>query len=53
MKFLLELFFLKKDQYNERFGATHYTIAPAYDMSLVQFKSALAKFAAELFKKAV
>ncbi|WP_407919786.1 Tse2 family ADP-ribosyltransferase toxin [Endozoicomonas numazuensis] len=42
-----------KDQYNKRYDATHYTIAPAYDMSLVQFKSALATFAAELFNKAV
>ncbi|XZZ64078.1 hypothetical protein ACJJIF_03280 [Microbulbifer sp. SSSA002] len=42
-----------RDGYNKKFDAIHYTIAPAYDMSLRQFKTALAAFAAELFEKAV
>jgi len=42
-----------KDEYNTRFGATHYTIAPAYDMPLDQFKSKLAQLAAKLIKEAM
>ena len=34
-----------KDQYNPRFGAYHYTIAPAYDMPLSKFKLLLSKLA--------
>lgn len=30
-----------KDSYNKAFGATHYTIAPDYDMSLTLFKKKL------------
>lgn len=30
-----------RDERNERSEATHYTIAPAYDMPLVQFKALL------------
>jgi hypothetical protein len=42
-----------KDEYNSRFSATHYTIAPAYDMPLDQFKSKLAQLAAKLIKEAM
>jgi len=42
-----------KDHYNSEFEATHYTIAPAYDMPLSQFKSKLAAFAENLIKKAI
>ena len=42
-----------KDEYSSRFGATHYTIAPAYDMPLHQFKSKLAQLAAKLIKEAM
>jgi hypothetical protein len=32
-----------RDELNKRWGATHYTIAPARDMPLVQFKALLAQ----------
>jgi hypothetical protein len=32
-----------KDELNERWGTTHYTIAPATDMPLSQFKALLAQ----------
>lgn len=37
-----------KDSYNETFLATHYTIAPAYDMPVSTFRILLEKFAAEI-----
>jgi hypothetical protein len=42
-----------KDQYNSKFEATHYTIAPAYDMPLSQFKSKLNTLALSLIKEAI
>lgn len=42
-----------KDEYNTAFGATHYTIAPAYDMPLSQFKLKLEQLAAKLLKEAM
>ena len=42
-----------KDEYNTRFGANHYTIAPAFDMPLDQFKSKLAQLATQLMKEAM
>lgn len=42
-----------KDLYNTRFQATHYTIAPAYDMPLSQFKSKLNALANSLIKEAI
>lgn len=42
-----------KDEYNTRFEATHYTIAPAYDMPLAQFKTKLLQLAKLLVKDAV
>ena len=41
-----------KDNFNRRMTATHYTIAPAYDMPLKQFKSLLNQLAL-LVKKEV
>lgn len=41
-----------EDEYNTRFEATHYTIAPAYDMPLSQFKSRLLQLAKDLIKEA-
>ncbi len=40
-----------RDQYNARFNATHYTIAPAYDMPLKTFKLLLSKLAATVIKE--
>lgn len=37
-----------RDELNERWGATHYTIAPAMDMPLSQFKDLLARLAQTL-----
>ena len=42
-----------KDELNVKFGATHYTIAPAYDMPLSQLKSKLAQLANQLIKEAM
>lgn len=42
-----------RDQYNSRFEATHYTIAPAYDMPLSQFKSKLSILAKSLIREAI
>lgn len=42
-----------RDQYNTNFDATHYTIAPAYDMPLSQFKNKLMQLSAALIKEAV
>lgn len=42
-----------KDEYNTRFGATHYTIAPSYDMPLAQFKLKLEQLASKLMKEAM
>lgn len=41
-----------QDEYNSRFEATHYTIAPAYDMPLSQFKNKLMQLAKKLIKEA-
>lgn len=37
-----------QDSYNESFGATHYTIAPAHDMPIANFRYLLKSFAAEI-----
>lgn len=42
-----------KDRFNSRMGATHYTIAPAYDMPLVRFKNLLNQLAKLVVKEAV
>lgn len=42
-----------KDEYNTRFRATHYTIAPAFDMPLDQFKKLLNQLAHILIREAV
>lgn len=42
-----------KDEYNNFFGAVHYTIAPAYDMPLEQFKRLLRKLESIVRKEAV
>jgi len=39
-----------QDSYNETFAATHYTIAPAYDMPVGEFRMLLKNFAAEVEK---
>jgi len=41
-----------KDSYNDTVMARHYTIAPAYDMPLSQFKQLLSKFASSVIKEA-
>jgi len=41
-----------RDEYNTLYGATHYTIAPAHDMTLSQFKSLLSVFANLIARKA-
>ncbi len=41
-----------RDTFNDQFDATHYTIAPAYDMPLSQFKVLLAELAKNLIKEA-
>jgi hypothetical protein len=42
-----------KDELNTRFNATHYTIAPSYDMPLSSFKSKLKQLANVLVKEAM
>ncbi|GAB2190559.1 hypothetical protein MAH1_21670 [Sessilibacter sp. MAH1] len=42
-----------KDQFNTKFQATHYTIAPAYDMPLSQFKNLLHLLAQRIIKEAI
>lgn len=42
-----------KDQYNPRYEAYHYTIAPAYDMPLAKFKLLLNRLAQSVVKEAV
>ena len=42
-----------KDKYNRRMGATHYTIAPAYDMPLSRFKSLLDQLAILVVREAI
>jgi hypothetical protein len=41
-----------QDSYNETFQATHYTIAPAYDMLLATFKYLLSQLARNAIKEA-
>lgn len=41
-----------RDAYNDRFDATHYTIAPAFDMPLEQFKLLLIQLAKNAVKEA-
>ena len=41
-----------KDEYNTQFDATHYTIAPAFDMPLSQFKAKSQQLAKLLIKEA-
>ncbi len=40
-----------RDEYNTMFDATHYTLAPAFDMPLLQFKALLTQFAEKLIKE--
>lgn len=40
-----------KDEYNTRFGATHYTLAPAFDMPLARFKRLLDQLAGQLTRE--
>jgi len=42
-----------KDEYNTRFDATHYTLAPAFDMPLSRFKSLLNQLAQSIVKEAI
>lgn len=42
-----------KDEYNTRFNATHYTIAPAFDMPLSRFKTLLNQLAQDITREAV
>ncbi|MBQ1782473.1 MAG: hypothetical protein II007_02340 [Gammaproteobacteria bacterium] len=42
-----------KDEYNPRYDAYHYTIAPAYDMPLAKFKMLLTLLAKRVIKEAV
>lgn len=42
-----------KDEYNDYFGAVHYTIAPAYDMPLEHFKLLLRKLESNIRKEAM
>lgn len=42
-----------KDEYNPRYDAYHYTIAPAYDMPLARFKMLLTLLAKRVIKEAV
>jgi hypothetical protein len=42
-----------KDEYNNRFNATHYTLAPAFDMPLSRFKTLLNQLAQNLIREAV
>ncbi len=41
-----------KDNFNVKLGATHYTIAPAHDMPLEEFKRLLNQLAANAIKEA-
>ncbi len=41
-----------RDTYNSSFDATHYTIAPAYDMPLDHFKMLLSELAMHVIKEA-
>jgi len=43
---------LVRDEFNTRFSATHYTIAPAYDMPLALFKLLLNQLATSAIKEA-
>lgn len=42
-----------KDQLNARMGATHYTVAPAYNMPLSQFKNLLNQLAMLVVREAI
>ncbi|MCP4494067.1 MAG: hypothetical protein GY820_43210 [Gammaproteobacteria bacterium] len=42
-----------RDEYNTNFKATHYTIAPAYDMPLSKFKNKLQQLANALIREAM
>ncbi len=42
-----------KDKFNRRIGATHYTIAPAYDMPLTSFKKLLDQLALLVVRDAI
>lgn len=41
-----------KDSYNETVMATHYTIAPAYDMTIEKFRTLLKQFSLSIQKVA-
>jgi hypothetical protein len=40
-----------RDQWNQRYRATHYTIAPAYDMPLARFRELLNRLALSLVQR--
>lgn len=40
-----------KDSYNEQMQATHYSIAPAYDMPITMFRLLLSQLAASALKE--
>lgn len=42
-----------RDERNEKYNATHYTIAPKEDMPLASFKHLLEQFARVLLKEVV
>ena len=42
-----------RDEFNESYGATHYTLAPAVDMPLAHFKGLLTQLAISLRREAV
>jgi hypothetical protein len=42
-----------KDEYNTRFNATHYTLAPFFDMPLSRFKTLLSQLAQMIVREAV
>lgn len=42
-----------RDEHNPKCDATHYTIAPAFDMPLARFKSLLNELAANAVKEAI
>ena len=41
-----------QDSFNESFQATHYTIAPAYDMPVTRFRNLLSELAKSAIKEA-
>lgn len=48
MRLLPDGLAIVRDNYNPRFDATHYTIAPAFDMPLERFRALLRLLASNL-----